>query len=886
MPKVAPQQPCASSSEPLLKGSRSFSRPPYETSLHAGPEEPSFEHLSTEAAQHTGTTLDKVQHVQGAARHPLPQAPEPEMIYSRRLSSFAPIHLHHAAVAYEDRHHRFSARATYMQKKVDSDPAKNGGAGASEAFRKAAAEVQRDRFPHGLLQPDELNKNAVITAEHMLSLKHRPWRGVVRPVEPPPPILKPVSKRASQCQASGPQTQGVAAGGASSGSRPSKRTLAVEKGKKAGPMAPILKKREPIQPVDGAPTETTQLPRPLPPPPQQVRTAPGPVPLAAPLVPVPLEASPPAALAAAAAPPPASPAIVAQVVEATPAVVQAATAVGAKPTPIRAPSEPQKLAQATRSATAPPPAADSKVAPSSPKVVQKVPPAQEAPPAPGVVAPEPTPQATAEIIVMDDVVEVGKAKAKAATERSTDVAPAVTEVAPPPERRAVAQDEPAPRLVVLEQQQVEDPLQDEEEAFDPLSTIWAPRANWCDAKNLFDTQAVQAKRFECEWKRTIALGMAREIERNSKKGADGASDELVEVAEILGSYFDSLILVFAYYATYSNELHYLTLNAWTQWTEDFKLVKNSSKFLKKADMDRLFIAVDTMSVVAEREQQRAAKASVGSQNVKQVESDRQKAMSMTEFTIAIVYLSMYKYVKTGEVPDVSDALEKFLSNDIASRVHPRLMAPTNEFRRKYAYSMDVCYVLQWHETSLRHLFALFAQASHGATSTLVSLDAWRNGISALGLISADLAERDVCLCFSWSRMCVADHHTKLGAKKDSNLPFEGFIEAICRMAMLKALPTDDEIVDAECEDASSYLAQLQLFDTPAYEKLLERKNPWGAEPSQPAHRCVAHMMAVILRRIKVMGEDDDGAEIDQSLTEDEVRRWYKKNGGMMRAKKT
>ena len=429
---------------------------------------------------------------------------------------------------------------------------------------------------------------------------------------------------------------------------------------------------------------------------------------------------------------------------------------------------------------------------------------------------------------------------------------------------------------------------DEEDLFDPLDSLWAPRATWCDAKDLFDTPTVEKKRFECYWKRAVTLGVSNEILRNSKSAkeadAEGKAAIVQQVADVLSVHFDMLYLVFAYYASYSNELHYLTLNAWTQWSEDFKLVKNTSKYCKKADFDRLFIAVDTMSVVLEREQLRELKKTMQSTNVMIEEGDRHKALSMTEFTVAIVFLAIYRYVKTGEIFDVADALERFLEVDIEARVHPRLMAPPNEFRRRHAYSMEVCYVLQWHEDSLHNLFELFALSSYGAGSSLVSLDTWTKGISALGLISNDLCERDVVLCFSWSRMCVADPHTKHGAKRASNLPFEGFVEAICRLAMMKALPHDDEIVEAGCADASSYLALLQLTDTPKYERLLERKNLWGSEPMQPSFRCVAHLMAIIIRSIKVMGNDDDGSDIEQYLSEDEVRRWYKKVGGTMATK--
>ena len=55
--------------------------------------------------------------------------------------------------------------------------------------------------------------------------------------------------------------------------------------------------------------------------------------------------------------------------------------------------------------------------------------------------------------------------------------------------------------------------------------------------------------------------------------------------------------------------------------------------------------------------------------------------------------------------------------------------------------------------------------------------------------------------------------------KRTHLGFEDFLEAICRVACLKALPTDGELEDAECDNAGTYLIRLRAerldsYDTP------------------------------------------------------------------------
>ena len=129
------------------------------------------------------------------------------------------------------------------------------------------------------------------------------------------------------------------------------------------------------------------------------------------------------------------------------------------------------------------------------------------------------------------------------------------------------------------------------------------------------------------------------------------------------------------------------------------------------------------------------------------------------------------------------------------------------------------FVLEWYEDSLRNIFDCLCALGYGPGATLMNLKSWRDGIVAMNLLSADLGERDVTLCFSWSRMCVGDSKTLGGLKRDSNLPFEGFLEAICRMAMMKALPTDDEIISAGCTNAGTYVARLLQSSTAGYKIL-------------------------------------------------------------------
>ena len=93
--------------------------------------------------------------------------------------------------------------------------------------------------------------------------------------------------------------------------------------------------------------------------------------------------------------------------------------------------------------------------------------------------------------------------------------------------------------------------------------------------------------------------------------------------------------------------------------------------------------------------------------------------------------------------------------------------------------------------------------------------------------------------------------TERGHVKESNLPFEGFLEALCRLASMKSLPTDEEIERAKCRDAAEYLEKLHDYDIAKYNDLMEsRATPWGETPIQPIERCVAHLLCIIIRAIE------------------------------------
>ena len=84
-------------------------------------------------------------------------------------------------------------------------------------------------------------------------------------------------------------------------------------------------------------------------------------------------------------------------------------------------------------------------------------------------------------------------------------------------------------------------------------------------------------------------------------------------------------------------------------------------------------------------------------------ADQKNSLSRFEFITALVMLAINKYVATGQMRDVSDAVHRLLSEDILRHM-PAGCPDPNAFRREHCYSESVCRELEKREASLRILF--------------------------------------------------------------------------------------------------------------------------------------------------------------------------------------
>ena len=421
--------------------------------------------------------------------------------------------------------------------------------------------------------------------------------------------------------------------------------------------------------------------------------------------------------------------------------------------------------------------------------------------------------------------------------------------------------------------------------FQIKESVWGARSAWSDSKDFFDTPEVKNLKMEADFGRALAGGLGRFIlQYDDDEGAGkdaakkasaaelAANAEVVEVRQVLCKYHDVYFTLFDVYAALGggDSMHEMSINEFGEFVRDFQLADKKSKYCRKEDLDRLFIAVD------------ASSAGSGGES-------KDKALSRTEFLICLVRMAVFKYVLPGATSDVSEAVEKLFVLHRTPVLDPAVFADPNAFRREHLYHPEVAGVLMQHEPSLRMIFNCMAVVPRSAKKlgAIIGLGEWKALMRRLQLVDYDLTERDAALCFICSRMAVIDGASDKGMIKESCLPFEGFIEALSRAALLKGWPDADEVAHSTHADAGAYVRYLRAMEPANHQTMCEtRAAAWGSEPLLPVVQCVENLILLMLHTIAQQVHGDDSRRnrrgVEMTLTIKDANSWnalFKRGAG-------
>lgn len=352
-----------------------------------------------------------------------------------------------------------------------------------------------------------------------------------------------------------------------------------------------------------------------------------------------------------------------------------------------------------------------------------------------------------------------------------------------------------------------------------------------DSGTFIDTERCVKKAFLCDWSHTTGGAALAARGKVRAFGSTKISKEtLEEIMDVLYEFFPMLIRIFTYYSCVgvdvTKSVHGIGKLGYTLMLNDARLdildvdlfedIESPSKSHTGArrmarharkrgedGFDLLWTAVNSM-------------ASSKEQGTGKHKTNAATDMVRSEFMEWIVRAA------TGEQPPQAMAQNvRWLCEDLIYFLSKHEMASlifsnANWFRLDACYLKQMDVVLRKHELTLQSLFEVYAAATgvgkdYTERDDLMNYEEFAYIWDDLGF-TRELTERRLSTIFALSRMLVIDEHAATSAKIPmlQRLPFEGFLEAMVRLADVKALPTVAEIESKGFVFPGEYLKSLRI----------------------------------------------------------------------------
>ena len=410
-----------------------------------------------------------------------------------------------------------------------------------------------------------------------------------------------------------------------------------------------------------------------------------------------------------------------------------------------------------------------------------------------------------------------------------------------------------------------------------------PRA--CDAQDYFDNKSLMALAFEVDWSTTTG---ASALESGMKERAFGSrrllENEVLQIRSILNEWYPLLLRIFTFYCIYgadiTNNVTGISHAGLLQLIDDAALGLDTpgnrkarhAKRLGEQGWELLWIAVNE---------------STKSRSQRSYNSNT--LLTRGEFCELIVRAVIGNDPQPGDTSRGLQELCEDLLSFLSVRPHaPSILHDADAFRRTYCYRREVCAVLDHHEETLKNIFNVYAhhgagQADLNGKSDMLSCEEWYALVRDLGFVK-ELGYKAGYLTFARSRMLVIDETTrKSQIGQLTQLTYEGFAEAIVRLAVIKALPTDKEMKKSGFQYPGEYLGALLAQGVPFYDAWLDtarRKQQKGR--SDPIWRRLDTFILLVVSIMQYgVEKTPGGAKLllrgspDEIVSSEEVRRYFK-----------
>lgn len=247
------------------------------------------------------------------------------------------------------------------------------------------------------------------------------------------------------------------------------------------------------------------------------------------------------------------------------------------------------------------------------------------------------------------------------------------------------------------------------------------------------------------------------------------------------------------------------------------------------------------------------------------------ALCRYQFLQTLIKLAVARSIPL-ETDDVSDAVEKLMSERMARFLPADAKIDPNAFRDDKLYTLEVEGVLRTHLRSLHALFEAFAGAGPAGRADLMSLPEWLSLLWHYDLFDDDFTPKEGTLAFQWSMTRVVDESK--ARPRLLNISLIDFFEALLRVAWRKRLPTPDMVRKAGKRNAGDYYLQLRSSPPDVYNSYLDAHTRAGllsGDPvGMPAHVAVETLISVLVMSTRAVESNASGTA---DLMDEEVRSY-------------
>jgi len=333
--------------------------------------------------------------------------------------------------------------------------------------------------------------------------------------------------------------------------------------------------------------------------------------------------------------------------------------------------------------------------------------------------------------------------------------------------------------------------QDEQDALCLDGTIWAPRKKQSDAKDYVDHNACLRAAFQADWMATSGANPSNGRSFGSKAFTPEA---LTAVKAVLETWYPMLFRIFCYFshvgADVSDNVNGMSHAGYVQMLLESRLGvdpldKSGAMYARHArtlgedGWELIWISVNSSGL----------SKSQSSHN----SDDRLTRAELLEVLVRAATDSKPVDAMARCVHEICEDLLEVLSKAPNAGL---IYHNTTVWRNATIYLPETCAILAHHSESLHSLFKIYAgdvvQSAKAGSSKLLGADEWISLLRDVGIVK-EIGFRRSYLIFVHSRMAVIDESTRKGQDTNTQLPFEGFAEAIVRVAEIKALPSDREM---------------------------------------------------------------------------------------------